>query len=64
MRYRVEWIKRCPQWADVEVDSDEEAMEKGKRGDFIERTRDSESGKEDMRTYRARRIRKSNSPRD
>jgi hypothetical protein len=30
-------------------------LEKGKRGDFIENTRDSEPGHEDMRTYRVRR---------
>jgi hypothetical protein len=55
MRYVVEWIERCPQWAEVEADSEEEALEKGKRGDFIENTRDSEPGHEDMRTYRVRR---------
>jgi len=51
MIYRVEWIEMCPQWADFEADSEAEAIQKAKRHDFIEGTRDSEPGRDKPNSY-------------
>jgi len=52
MQYVVNWIERCPRWASVEAESEDEAIQKAKRGEVIDGTQDGEPGDADLRTYR------------
>ena len=52
MIYTVMHKEKDPHWANVEAESEAEAIEKAKRGDIIEGTQDSEPGEPDMRSFR------------
>lgn len=53
MKFKVQWYEKIPHWANVEADSEKEAIEKMKRGQFIEGTLDSDPGKsKDAKGYK------------
>lgn len=51
-RFVVEWIERTPRWADVDADSEADAIVKAKRGEVVEGSQDSEPGTMDRRSVR------------
>jgi len=51
MEYKVEWTELWTGWANVEAESEEEAIAKAKRGEIIEGTQDSDPGNTDPKSF-------------